>query len=163
MKGDNIMTIIKKDGYVFDVDIKKTADYYKSHSLCECEYCKNFYEQIKGKFSKLEAFLSDFGIDISKPDEMSPLESDDIIEYLSVDYTVCGKVATMGHHEIHIHDNQLLSLIITDGFVSPNEQTADYFTISVHNIELPWILDRPFKEPTKTNRIKRIFKKIFKA
>ncbi len=129
--------IIKKDGYVFDVDIEKTENYYKTHSLCKCDLCKNFYEQIKGKFPKLEAFLSDLGIDISKPDEISPLESGDIIEYLSVDYTVCGKIATMAEHKIHIEDDILFSLRITDGYASPNEQTADYFTISVHNLELP--------------------------
>lgn len=131
------MSIIKKDGYVFDVDIEKTENYYKSHSLCECDYCKNFYEQIKGKFPKLEAFLSDLGIDISKPDEISPLESGDIIEYLIVDYTVCGKIATMAEHKIYIEDDILFRLRITDGYASPNEQTADYFTISVHNLELP--------------------------
>ena len=157
------MTKIQKDEYTFEVDIEKTIDYYKTHSLCTCDCCENFYTQIGDQLPELKSFLSDFGVDVSKPDEIMSVQLDNTIEYISVDYTVCGKVATMGHHEIHIHDNQLLSLIITDGFVSPNEQTADYFTISVHNIELPWILDRPFKEPTKTNRIKRIFKKIFKA
>ncbi len=40
------MTKIQKDEYVFEVDIEKTIEYYKTHSLCECECCENFYTQI---------------------------------------------------------------------------------------------------------------------
>lgn len=160
------MTKIHKDEYVFDVDIEKTIEYYKTHSLCECDYCQNFYSQIKGKFSKLEFFLSDFGIDVSKPDEISSVENDNVIQYISVDYTVSGRVLNMGQYEIDIQDAQFLSLVITDGFACPNEQTSEYFTISVNNIELPWVLDKPFTAPLQTkvfNKAKGFFKKIFKA
>ena len=68
------MTKIQKDEYVFEVDIEKTIEYYKTHSLCECDCCENFYVQIKDKFPKLESFLSSFGIDISKPDEIMSVE-----------------------------------------------------------------------------------------
>lgn len=161
------MTTIQKDEYIFEVDIEKTVNYYKTHSLCECECCENFYAQIKGKFPKLESFLSDFGVDISKPDELSSIELDNEIQYITIDYTVCGKVAAMGQYEIDIQDGQFLSLVITDGFSSPNQQTGDYFTISINNtIELPWVLDKPFPKPIQikgTNKIKGVFRKIFKA
>ncbi len=161
------MTKLQKDEYVFEVDIEKTLDYYKAHSLCECDGCENFYAQIGGKFPKLESFLSDFGIDISKPDEIMSVELDNEIQYIGVDYTVCGKVATMGQYEIDIHDNQFFSLVITEGFASPNEQTGEYFTISVNNVfELPWVLDKPFPAPTQfkpIRKIKEVFKRIFKA
>ena len=69
--------------------------------------------------------------------------------------------------EIDIHDNQFFSLVIIEGFASPNEQTGEYFTISVNNVfELPWVLDKPFPEPTTfkaTSKIKEFFKKAFKA
>ena len=161
------MTKIQKDEYVFEVDIEKTLEYYKTHSLCECDYCENFYAQIKGKLSKLESFLSDFGVDISKPDECMSVELDNTIQYIGVDYTVCGKVVTMGQYEIDIHDNQFFSLVITDGFASPNEQTDEYFTISINNVfELPWVLDKPFPQPIQTKvtpKAKGLFNKIFKA
>ena len=157
------MATIQKEEYVFEVDIEKTTEYYKTHSLCECDCCENFYTQINGMFPKLESFLSDFGIDISKPDEIMSFELNNTIQYISVDYTVCGKVATMGQHEIGIQDNKWFSIDITDGFASPNEQTADYFTISVNNIELPWVLDKPFPESIANNRIKGFLKKLFKA
>lgn len=160
------MTKIQKDDYIFEVDIDKTIDYYKTHSLCECDDCKNFYDQIGGKLPKLESFLFDFGIDISKPDEIMSVELDDEILYICIDYTVCGKVVAMGQYEIDIQDNQFLSLLITDGFASPNEQTSEFFTISVYSLVLPWVLDKPFPkqiQPKATSKIKAFFKRIFKA
>lgn len=160
------MTTIQKDEYVFQVDIEKTIDYYKTHSLCECDCCENFYAQIGGKFPKLESFLADFGVDITKPDECMSVELDNTIQYIGIDYTVCGKVVTMGQHEIDIQDDLFFNLVITNGFASPNEQTGDYFTISVSNVfELPWVLDKPFSVSIqqKTNKIKEFFKNIFKA
>ena len=161
------MTTIFKDEYVFEVDTEKTIDYYKTHSLCECECCENYYAQINGKFPKLESFLSDFGVDIAKPDEVMSFELADTIQYARIDYTVCGKVNTMGQNEISIHDDLLFSILITDGFASPNEQVGNYFTISVSNaFELPWVLDKPFPAPTQfnpTSKIKGFFKRIFKA
>lgn len=159
------MTTIQKEDYVFEVDIDKTITYYQSHTLCDCDYCENFYPQIKEKLPKLAAFLSHFGVDISKPDEIMSMESEDEILYISVDYTVCGNVISMGEYEIDLQDQQFLSLVITDGFVSPNEQTTEYFTISVCNIALPWVLDRPF--PTATpykapSKLKGFFQKICK-
>lgn len=138
------MTIIQKDEYVFSVDIEKTQEYYKTHSICECVCCRNYYAQIKNKLPKLNAFLSEFGVDISKPDEIMSIEMNNYIDYINVDYTVCGNIKSMVKHEIDIHDDLFLSIVITNGYASPNEQTEDYFTISVMQIELPWVLDEPF-------------------
>ena len=92
------------------------------------------------------------------------VEIDNTIQYISVDYTVCGKVSTMGEYEIDIQDDQFFSLVITDGFASPNEQKTEYFTISVCNIELPWVLDKPFPKPIQTMTVEKInvFKRLFK-
>lgn len=159
------MAIIQKDEYIFEVDVEKTIEYYKTHSLCECVCCKNLYAQMKGKFPKLEAFLSDFGIDISRPDEAMSIEMEDTIQYIGVDYTVCGKIITMGQYEIDIQDGVFFSLVITDGFASPNGQTGEYFTISINTIfELPWVLDEPFPVPIQqapAGKLKELFKKIF--
>lgn len=161
------MTIIRKDDYVFEADIEKTIDYYKTHSLCKCECCENFYAQIKGKFPNLESFLADFGVDITKPDECMSVELDNTIQYIGVDYTVCGKIVNMGLYEIDIQDGLFFGIVLTDGFASPNEQTEDYFTISVINgFELPWVLDKPFPSPIQLklkDKIKDFFKRILKA
>lgn len=130
------MTNIQKSKYIFSVDVEKTKEYYKTHSICDCIYCRNYYAQAKYKFPKLDDFLSDFGVDISRPDEIMSVEMDNYI-----DYTVCGSVKSMSKYKIDLYDDILLSIIITNGFVSPNEQTGDYFTISVMQIKLPWVLD----------------------
>lgn len=160
------MITIQKDEYVFSVDIEKTQKYYETHSLCDCVCCRNYYTQIRGLFPKLESLLNDFGIDISRPDEICSVEMNNYIDYLSVDYTVCGKIKKMGSYEIDINDNLFLSISFNEGFVSPNEQTGDYFTISVRQISLPWVLDEPF--PTTTtdefiSKSKNFFKKLFKV
>lgn len=162
------MRAIQKNDYVFAVDIAKTIDYYKTHSLCECDYCRNYYTQIKGIFPELEAFLSEFGIDISKPDEINmSFKVDHEIHYIAVDYTVCGNIEHMGQNEIEISGNHIFRIVITDGFASPNEQTSDYFTISLNNkFALPWALDEPFPKVAKTNlreKIGRLFQKLFKT
>lgn len=159
------MTTIQKEEYIFSVDTEKTKKYYHTHSLCECVCCRNYYAQIKNKLPKLNHFLSEFGIDASKPDEIMSIEMDDYIDYINVDYTVCGSVESIGQYEIDIYDNLFLNIVITDGFVSPNEQTGKYFTISVMKIELPWVLDEPFPKliTAKTAlTTKNIFQKIFR-
>lgn len=138
------MTKIQKNDYVFSVEVEKTQEYYKTHSICDCICCRNYYAQIKNKLPKLNDFLIEFGVDISRPDEIMSVEMDDYIDYINVDYTVCGSIKSIGDYEINLQDNMLISIIITDGFVSPNEQTGEYFTISIMQIKLPWVLDEPF-------------------
>ena len=158
------MTTIKIDEYTFSVDVEKTREYYKTHSLCDCASCRNFYAQARGKLPKLDELLTQFGVDISRPDEIWSVEADDHIDYISTDYTACGRVEEMGKYEIDLNDEQFLSVVVTDGFTSPNEQTGEYFTLSVDNIPLPWVLNEPFPKPIKAtapSKLKRFFGKIF--
>lgn len=138
------MRTIQKDEYIFSVNIEKTQEYYRTHSLCDCVCCRNYYAQIKDKLPKLNYFLSEFGVDISKPDEIMSIEMENYIDYINVDYTVCGNVKSMCEYEIDIYDELFLSIVITNGFASPNEQSKEYFTISVMQMKLPWVLDEPF-------------------
>ena len=89
------MTTIQKNGYVFLVDQEKTQQYYRTHTLCDCVYCRNYYAQVKQQFPRLDAFLSEFGVDIARPDEIMSVELEGRVAYLNVDYTVCGRVQTM--------------------------------------------------------------------
>lgn len=129
------MKIIKKDNFKFTVDIDKTEKYYKTHSLCDCLGCKNLYKQINGKYPILEKFLSEYGVDITKPDETSWIDNDYDIEY-SLFYTVTGNM-TPDSQYVTYADN--LKITVDTGYI-PNEQTEDYFLISVYNINLPSIL-----------------------
>lgn len=154
------MTTIQKDEYVFSVDVEKTQEYYKTHSICDCVCCRNYYAQIKNKLPKLNDFLNEFGVDISRPDEILSVEMNNYIDYINVDYTVCGNIKSMGEYEIDIYDNLFLSIVVTNGFASPNEQTGEYFTISVMQIELPWVLDEPFPKPI-TEKVSLKIKKFW--
>ena len=80
--------------------------------------------------------MSEFGVDTARPDEIMSVELEGCVEYLNVDYTVCGRVQTMGEGEMELYDGQRLHIAVTEGFASPNEQTGDYFTISVTGIAL---------------------------
>ncbi len=164
------MITIEKDAYKFSVDIERTKEYYNTHSLCDCVCCRNYYKQIEQELPKLKEFLDSFGVDISKPDEIMSVENEGYIDYINVDYTVCGNVINMSEYEIDIYDNKFLNIIVTEGFASPNEQTGDFFTLSVMNIRLPWILDVPIPTPiklnakneTKNNILKGLKQKLFK-
>lgn len=163
------MIQIEKDNYKFSVDIEKTKEYYNTHSLCDCVCCRNYYKQIEQELPKLKEFLDSFGVDISKPDEIMSIENDGYIDYINVDYTVCGNIINSPEQKIKINDNIPLNIIVTEGFASPNEQTGDYFTLSVVNIRLPWVLDIPYPqkinlkaEIKQKNCLKKIFKKLLR-
>lgn len=157
------MTAIQRDGYRFSVDIQRARAYSKAHALCDCPCCRNYYAQVRDRLPKLAGFLDEFGVDIARPDEAMSVEMDDFIDYIEVDYTVCGSVEAMGQCDIGLHDALPLNIVICDGFVSPNEQTGDYFTISITGIQLPWVLDEPFPKPYMVKRrgLRSIFQRNF--
>ena len=61
--------IIRKHGYVLDVDVEETLKYSKEHSLCDCNEDRNLYAQIAEKVPKLNEFLAELGLLIERPDE----------------------------------------------------------------------------------------------
>ena len=156
------MITITKDEYTFEVDLESTKAYYRSHSLCECDNCTYFYKRIKGMFPKLEDFLSEFGVDVSRPDEIFSAEAEDSVEYLNVDYTVCGNIKEMGQYEIDIRDQLFLSVVVSRGFACTNAQTGPYFTLSVVGIRIPGLPSKstPSAEPESQERAKPSFGKI---
>jgi hypothetical protein len=88
-----------------NVDIEKTKTYYNAiepESLCDCNYCKNYYTQIKGDYPAIAEYLASFGVDIEKPFETSPLEldADDMLEYCACQYIVFGGCPDTYRHKI---------------------------------------------------------------
>lgn len=161
---DAAQTAVIWQDWVFAVDVEKTRAYYRSHSLCECAYCRNFYEQIPGKYPELEEFLRKFGVDAAAPDEILSVEpAPGSVEYLNVNYTVCGRIPVIDAREElpapirrrngkretppisarppqkqwRLGEDSPLRVAFSGGFVCPNEQTGAYFTISVTGIHLP--------------------------
>lgn len=135
------------------MDIEKTKEYYKSNSLCDCDGCQNFYTQIKDTSPELEAFLSAFGVDIAKPDEIPWWDIDENRIIYNPCYTVTGEIKQMGEYEM---DFGFINVVISKpdtpwGYI-PNEQTEPYFVISVYNVILPWVLDTPFPSSTTVMR-----------
>jgi hypothetical protein len=88
-----------------NVDIEKTQKYYNSiepESLCDCNYCKNYYMQIEADYPEVESYLASFGVDIAKPFEISPLEPDEngMLEYCACQYVVFGSCPETYSHRI---------------------------------------------------------------
>jgi len=146
------MLNIERDGFSFLVDLEKTKEYYRNSTLCECEYCQYFHTHIPGRFPELEAFLEEFGIVAAKPDETIPYDNGDSYSYDFAGYTVCGKILNAPSDGIRIEGEKSFTVFCDEGFVFPNEQTEDYFSFSVCDIELP-ISERDRAVPKK-RRIK---------
>ena len=147
-----------------DIDIKKTKEYYQTHSLCDCPYCRNYYAQVKQRFQLVDELLSDFGVSIECPDELGSVELQDEIQYIFASYTVCGKILELNKYEIDINDGGLFLNIVIGDYYIPNEQKTDYFVVTIYNINLPWVLNEPFPTsvPYKNiffNKIKSLFSK----
>ena len=159
------MSIIKKEDYVFDVDVEKTKEYYSSKTLCDCDECRNFYRQAENTFPKIKDFLLDFGIDIVRPEESCSTYDKGKVSYHAVSYTAIGECIQCGQYEFDIEDGGLfLNLVINKNPVFPHEQEdRQCFEIVVYNIELPWVLETPHEdELPKTSlwtRIRNLFKK----
>ena len=74
---------------------------------------------------------------------------------------MCGKVVEDSKYEIDIYDNLFLSIVVHDDTAPPNEQTGQYFTFSVFQIRLPWVLDEPLNPTVKErffDKIRRLLK-----
>ena len=128
------MRKIKKDDYIFLVDIEKTRKYYSKNEICECSDCQYLRSNIKGKFMELEVFLEQFGIDISNFDEASCVESDGEREYIFIGYTVCGKIYRQGESEIKFKTCRDLTIGVDSEFSFPNNQEGEYFSLSLFGV-----------------------------
>ena len=135
------MKHIKRDNSLFLVDKEKTKEYYKNNYICNCFSCRNFRNQIKNISPQLTNFLSEFGVDICRPDNSNDIEFDSYIDYLFVEYTVIGNIVTEKVHETDI-DNYHITISNDTAPINwvPNEQKDKCFFISITGITLPIIL-----------------------
>lgn len=140
----------------FDFDL--TKEYYKTHTVCDCCDDKNYQHLAKSKFPELDTFLSQFGADISRPDETGSvyLDKSETIQYLFVAYTVVGKIITDGQETITLTEYGPPVKISINNEHYPNEQKGDYFTIVVSGIEMPWLLDGEYPDKPKKSFFQRL-------
>jgi hypothetical protein len=87
-----------------NVNIEKTKKYYHSiepKSLCDCNYCKNYYTQIKAYYPAVASYLASLGIDIEKPFDVNPLEPENgMLGYCACCYIVFGSCPDNYRHKI---------------------------------------------------------------
>ncbi len=155
--------IVRKNGFVLDVDIESTIEYSCGHSLCNCDEDRNFYVQSKEKFPQLAEFLSELGLLIDRPDEVGSCAEEGYIDYHFVSYTVVGDILEADKYEIDMFDGGLFLNIVIDHWYVPNEQKANkYFTVTIYNIRLPWVLKEPFPKNDVTEKSLSVLNRIKK-
>lgn len=138
--------VIQIQNCKMDVDATQTKEYYTSHALCDCSLCRNYYAQAADKYPALGALLSPLGVDISRPDELGGIEMDEKIQYVFAAYTVAGKLLAPKRYETELPNGGTTLRVVIDSAYVPNEQKGDFFTVTVYNVILPWVLDEPFPE-----------------
>ena len=124
---------------IMAINVEQTKKYYKDikqEDLCDCNYCKNYYLQVKDAYPKVAEFLDSIGIDIEKPFETSPLEPDEhgMLEYCICQYIVIGSAPSELSKEI-----ENVKIDISDSHPS-TDLIQEHFVIDIYPICLKWIL-----------------------
>lgn len=152
--------IIENDNFALDVDIKATAEYYKTNSVCDCADCRNFQLQAKQKFPVLTQILAELGVDICRPDESAAYDEENVIYYDFVAYTVLGKILQANEYVFYIMDfDTLLKMVINNRYIPNSQQTETYFTVTVTDFQLDWKLNElyPIHKPYSVQSYKKRF------
>lgn len=132
--------ILRIADWEFDIDLVRTMEYSTAEAAahCDCPYCRNFYETVDYKHTKLRSFLGQFGLDIEALEEMFPVfVGTDSVDYLPV-YIVYGTITKYGQHPLDVDQCRVLAR---------SEAGSDaYFELECAGISLPWVLDEPIDE-----------------
>lgn len=122
------------------INVARTREYYRhltAEDLCQCAYCRNYYQEIRVAYPELTEHLDALGIDIEKPFETMPLEPDEDgnILYVGVQYVVFG--TDDGSTEGDIGD---VALRIAASHPT-NGIKDDHFVIEIDPIRLRWTVN----------------------
>ena len=131
-------TVIRLGTAVCSEEKKKTREYYKNNTLCDCSSCLLFQQRAAELFPKQRTFLEQFGADISHPDETCPIELEDSVLFSMAGYTICGSIEGLDKDEIIELKacDPPFSVRITNGFSFPNEQEGEYFSIELVDLKI---------------------------
>ena len=114
----------------------KTENYYREinkDSLCSCDYCRNYYKEVKAAYPELSDHLAGMGVDIEKPFETRPLEPyEGNIEYIAAQYIVIGNAADFKSEDVYgVHIGIADSHPMTD-------IVEEHYVIEISPIRLKW-------------------------
>ena len=142
LEGNYMDILIEKYDWKFYFDKNRTLDYYENYSdLCQCESCRNFYENVNFIPNEIKNFLKQFGIDIAKPIEQVSIIADKSKKMVenTVYYAVNGNASSLNNSEITLGQS-VIEVVPKEK--SPNTNIAQpYFVFAVHDIWLPWTVD----------------------
>ena len=118
-----------------NINIELNQKYYASDNStpCGCNYCKNYYHQIKLAYPNVYSYLESMGIDVLRPLELSSIDPDEsgIVEYCVCQYIVFGSCEENYHHTI---DNVKFDISTSYPNTSVNEE---HFVLEFYPITLP--------------------------
>ena len=155
-------TIINKVRILFDKE--KTQNNQTDYNRpCICQDCRNYYKNIENN-GELIDFLTGFGIDYLRPEEIMPYdfgnEKDSLIYYRAY-YSVVGIL----DKEFCVNKESFSASFETQNNINVgHEILEDYFFIAI-DINLPFVLDEERELPPQSlankilNKIKLIIKK----
>ena len=118
------------------INIERTKEFYNSLSydkLCDCDYCENYYKRIKETYPELSEYLSEFGTDIAKPYEISPLEP----ENESLTYSVCQYVV-FGSCEDDFCEKIGYVKLRKAEFYPTTDIEEEHFVLDIYDIKLKY-------------------------
>lgn len=117
--------------------IEKTKDFYREFDdLCDCAYCRNYVKEIKKSYPELASYLDNNGVNIEKPFETMPGESDGgCIEYLGVQYILIGDKKDFKKEKCGE-----VTIDLTESYPDP-DLDCEYYVIEIHPIRLKWTIE----------------------
>jgi hypothetical protein len=118
------------------MDKIKTENYYRAlnnENLCSCNYCRNYYKEVKETYPELSDYLARMGIDIEKPLETMPLEPfEGSIEYIAVQYIAMGNATNFKNENIEgVH------ICIADSHPT-TDIDEEHYVIEIYPLRLNW-------------------------
>ena len=124
------------------MNIEKTKLFYEqdaSSHLCKCEYCQNYFKEVRKTYPKVAEYLDSIGVDISKSFETAPMDPDEngFIDYLLAQYIVLGD--SKDFKETIISDVNDVKISIANSHPGTNLDEP-HFVIEIYPITLKWTM-----------------------
>ena len=151
--------LVSVDDWLFDVDIEQNMKISSAQAddHCTCGYCRNYYASVDRAYPSLRAFLTNFGVDIEGPDELSPFEP----TIYEASYIIHGRVVSRASGCIFV-DGIPVKVVSAMEADMDTVRPSPYFVLVVGLMELPWLLDEdprqvisPANEETYLRRMEK--------
>ena len=151
--------ILEYGVYQLDIDADRTRHFYsdQNYEFCTCSGCRNFSEAYPMIPDVVQQFFQQFGIDIGKPAEITPVfSSDGNLTYYDGFYHICGTILKgkdpwikIAERTFQLDDQYALKLTehFKVFFVEKCAMVDKDFPAPAIQMEIqcyiPWVLDEP--------------------